>query len=126
LASLLLRGAGVRRHKAEAGSELLGPLQRSFALFETGRMVPEIIFKSRIALDSLPTAGTSFPLKYIAELHQASSKTPGMRGGTLKLIKDARVPTEGHLILVYIHHQLIFFVVSKSVYGCQALYVFAA
>src|SRR5712691_7196717 len=65
--------AGVCRPKAEAGREFLGALQRSFALFETGTVIPELIFKSRIALDRLPTAGTFFPLECIAELHHASS-----------------------------------------------------
>jgi hypothetical protein len=68
LASLLLRGAAVHRHTAEAGSEFLGALQRSFALFETGAMIPEVVGKGRIALERLPTAGAFFPLECIAEL----------------------------------------------------------
>src|SRR6266581_49944 len=51
----------------------MGALQRSCALFETGAMIPEVIFKGRIALDRLPTAVTFFPLECIAELHHASS-----------------------------------------------------
>src|SRR5437879_8707996 len=72
-ASWRLRGAGVRRPKAEAGREFLGALQRSFALFETGTMIPEVIGKDRIALDHLSTAGTFFPLECIAELEHTSS-----------------------------------------------------
>ena len=71
---------GVRRPKAEAGGEFLGALQCSFALFKTGAMIPEVIFKSRIALDSLSTTGTFFPVECIAERHHASSKTPDAGG----------------------------------------------
>jgi hypothetical protein len=71
---------GVRRHKAKAGGEFLGALQCSFALFKTGAMIPEVIFKGRIALDSLSTAGTFFSLGCIAERHHASSKTPDAGG----------------------------------------------
>src|SRR5205823_4544950 len=85
LCIVTLRGAEVRRHQAKAGGELLGALQRSLALFETGTVKPEMIFKGRIALDSLPTAGTFSLLECMVELHHASSKTPGMRRGTLKL-----------------------------------------
>jgi len=84
LASCLLRGAGVRRHTAEAGGELLGALQCSSALFETDTVLPKLIVKGRIALDRLSTASTFVPLECIAELHHASSNTPGTRGGTPK------------------------------------------
>src|SRR5438309_5005291 len=83
LGIVTLRGVEVHRHKAEAGGEFLGALQRSLALFETGTLKPETIFKGRIALDSLPTVGTFFPLECMVELHHASSKTPGTRRGTL-------------------------------------------
>ncbi len=73
MASCCLRGAGLRRHHAEAGCEFLGALPRSFALVETRAMIPEVIGKGRIALDRLPTAGTCFPLECIAELYHASS-----------------------------------------------------
>jgi len=68
-----LRGVGVRRLQAEADREFLGAVQRSFALFKTGAMIPEVIGKGRIALDRLLTAGTFFPLECIAELHHISS-----------------------------------------------------
>jgi hypothetical protein len=47
-------------------------------------MIPEMIVKGGIALDSLPTAGAFAPLECLAELHQAFSKTLGMWRGTLK------------------------------------------
>jgi hypothetical protein len=72
-ASWHLRGAGVRRQRAEVGREFLGALQRSLALFETGAMIPEIISKGRIALDHVPTTGTFFPLEWVAELEHTSS-----------------------------------------------------
>src|SRR5215510_9976504 len=72
-ASGCLRGARVRRRQAEAGRKLLGTLQRLFALFETGAMIPQVICKGWIALDSLATAGTFFPLEGIAELYHTSS-----------------------------------------------------
>ena len=67
-ASWRLRGAGILRHQAEAGREFLGALQRSWALFETGAMMPEVIGKSRIALDRLVTAGTLFPLEKVLQI----------------------------------------------------------
>ena len=67
------RGTGVHRLKIEADREFLGALQRSLALFETGAMIPEVIGKSWIALDGLPTAGTFVPLECVAELHHISS-----------------------------------------------------
>jgi hypothetical protein len=76
LASLLFRDAGVHRYTAEAGGKFLGALQRSFALFKTGAMIPEVVFTDRIALESVPTAGTFFPLECLAELHHASPHTP--------------------------------------------------
>jgi hypothetical protein len=67
------RGMGVHRLKTEADRKFLGALQRSLALFETHAMKPEVIGKGRITLDGLLTAGTFFPLEYIAELHHTSS-----------------------------------------------------
>src|SRR5215475_14930915 len=67
------RGMGVHRRKTEADREFLGALQRSLALFETGTMIPEVIGKSGIALDGLPTAGTFVPVECVAELHHISS-----------------------------------------------------
>src|SRR5262249_13936251 len=58
---------------AVAGCECLGVLQRSYPLFETGAMIPEIIGKGRIVLDRLPTAGTFFALERMAELLHTSS-----------------------------------------------------
>jgi hypothetical protein len=82
--ALLLERAGVRRHNAEVGGKGVGALQRSGALFETRTVIPEIIVTGGIALDSLPTAG-AFPAgDAMAELHHASSNTPGTRGGTRK------------------------------------------
>ena len=83
VASLLLRSVRVRRAKAEAGGECVGTLQRSGALFETSTVIPEMLVKGRIALDRLPTAGAFAPWECRADLSHASSKTPGMRGGTL-------------------------------------------
>jgi hypothetical protein len=65
---------GVRRHKAEAGGEFVGALQSSSTLFETGMVIPEIIFKDRIALDSLPAASAFLPLEYLVELHATFSQ----------------------------------------------------
>jgi hypothetical protein len=50
----------------------------------------------------LPTAGTFFPLEYIAELHQASSKTPGTLGGTLKLDQGCTRSYCGSILYLYI------------------------
>ena len=55
-------------------------LQRSYPLFETGAMIPELIGKGRIALDRLPTAGTFFVLERLAELlHPFSSRGLSLR-----------------------------------------------
>ena len=72
-ASWCLRGMSVRRLHAEAGHEFLGALQGSLAFFETGAVIPEVIGKGWIALDSLPTARTFLPLECSAELHHVSS-----------------------------------------------------
>jgi len=48
-------------------------LQVSFPLFETGAVIPEIIFEGCIAFDGSPAAGAFFPLELIAELHHTSS-----------------------------------------------------
>ena len=60
-ASWRLQELGVCQPKAVAGRECLGVLQRSYPLFKTGAMIPEIIGKGRIALNRLPTAGAFFP-----------------------------------------------------------------
>src|SRR5215813_2169846 len=67
------RGMGVHRRTIEADREFLGALQRSLALFETGAMIPEVIGKSWIALDGVPTAGTFVPLECVPELPHISS-----------------------------------------------------
>src|SRR5262245_20285939 len=72
-ASWRLQGLGVCCPKAVAGRECLGVLQRSYPLFKTGAMIPEIIGKGRIALDRLPTAGAFFSLERMAELFHPSS-----------------------------------------------------
>src|SRR5262245_23093090 len=72
-ASWRLQGLGVCQPKAIAGRECLGVLQRSYPLFKTGAMIPEIIGKGRIALDRLPIAGTFFSLERMAKLFHPSS-----------------------------------------------------
>src|SRR5215813_294046 len=67
------RGMAVHRLKIEADRAFLGALQRSLALFETGAMIPEVIGKSWIALDGVPTAGTFVPLECVPELPHISS-----------------------------------------------------
>jgi hypothetical protein len=59
-------------------------LQRSLTLLETGTVKPKMLVKGRIALDSVPTAGTFFPLELLVELHHASSNTPATQGGKRK------------------------------------------
>jgi hypothetical protein len=51
----------------------VGALQRFFALFETGTVIPEVIVKGRIALERLPTVGTFFPLARLVELHHSAA-----------------------------------------------------
>src|SRR5262249_3718106 len=107
---------GVRRHNAEASGELLGALQCSFTLFETGAMIAELIFKGWIALDSVPTAVTFFPLECIAELHHASSNAPRDMGRDADTVSRMHVLLHRrHHILVLIQEQRISSVVPKSV-----------
>jgi hypothetical protein len=59
-------------------------------------MIPEMIVKGRIALDSLPTAGAFLPLECIAELHHASSYT---RLTTAILAAQARTIFASHRVV---------------------------
>jgi hypothetical protein len=77
-----LRGAGIRRHPARADGECVGALQRLCALFETGTVKPELLVKDHITPESMPTAGTFFPLECLIALHHTSSKISATWGAT--------------------------------------------
>ena len=107
---------GVRRCNAEVSGELVGALQCSFTLFETGAMIPELIFKGRIALDSVPTAGAFFSLECIAELHHASSNTPRTWGGTLTLYQGYTHSYIDAIIYLYSFKINVFFSWYQNLY----------